>query len=107
VLWQLARLYQAQGQHEKAKLLDEERSALWPEPRAGDLVELASSLAARANLIGYGKAPVSSAGETSRLLDRQQAADSLRLALAHGFRDLGKIKANPDLAPLLDPDHPK
>jgi len=107
VLWQLARLYRAQGEDGKAQLLERERSALWPDPYTGGLVDLASSLAARSNLIGYGKTPVPTEGETSRRLDRQQAADCLRLALAHGFRDLGKIKANPDLAALLGRNLPK
>lgn len=102
VLWQLARLYRAEGQHEKAKALDEERSALWPSPRAAVLVELASGLAARANLVGYGKARISAAGENSRALDRRQAEDCLRLALARGFSDQDKIRTNPDLAPLLE-----
>ena len=53
-------------------------------------------------MIGYGKTPISPAGEKVRALDRDQAADSIRLALPLGFKDLAQLDANPDIAPLLE-----
>ena len=65
---------------------------------------LASALAARANLIGFGKTPVSEPGKRVRELDRDQAADSLRMAIARGFKDIERIQRNPDFEEIVKRD---
>jgi hypothetical protein len=56
----------------------------------------------RADVIGYGVTPVPPAGQNVRQLDRDQAAAYLDLALHRGFKDIARLQANLDLAPLLD-----
>jgi tetratricopeptide (TPR) repeat protein len=102
VLWNLARLLQATGKNEDASHREDEQKALWNERLAADLFELAKMQAVRADLIGYGKSPISPAGERVRTLDRNQAAASLRRALELGFKDVARLSSHPDIAPLLE-----
>jgi serine/threonine-protein kinase len=101
-LWDLAQLLRVLGKTEEATQLEEERTALWRALPAADLVNLAINQAIAANVIGYGKTTLSAAGEEARRHDRQRAASSLGLALKLGYKDRAKLRANPDLGPLLD-----
>ena len=76
-----------------ASPLDEERIKLWKERPVVELFDLAKLQAARAEQIGYGKTPLSKAGEKVRMLDRDQAAESIKLALTLGFKDLAKLRS--------------
>ena len=101
-LWNFARLLRESGQEKDASRLDAERIALWKKRPVTELVDLASSQATRADLIGYGATPVLPAGQKVRELDRGQAAANLCLALSGGFKEFDKLRANLDLVPLLD-----
>lgn len=101
VLWDLAGLRRGKDDS-AARSLDEERRALWKERPPDDLVNLAAQQAARADLIGYGKTPLSPEGEKIRRFDRDQASANLQFAIERGYKDIGRLKSNPDLAPLLD-----
>jgi serine/threonine-protein kinase len=111
-LWDLARLLRSRGRGGDVDRLDGERIALWDRRHANALAIIAAKLASRANLIGYGKTPLSEAGETVRRLEREHAASDLRLAISLGFRDFDKLKPSErdDLKPLLQyremPDNP-
>ena len=71
--------------------------------RLEELVALALKHASRANLIGYGKVPVSAQAKAVRELDLDLAASELRLAIARGFKDLRKLDS--DALPTQD-SHP-
>jgi serine/threonine-protein kinase len=101
VLWNLARLSRSMGDDTEAGRLIQERIELWKARPVAELLELAKLQAARAEEIGTGKAPLLNAGEQVRALDRDQAADTIKLAVKLGFKDLGKLGKNPDLAPLI------
>ena len=101
-LWDLARLFRKRGGETEASRIDQERISLWKNRPAEELVKLATQQAGRANLIGYGKTPLPASGEGARKLDREQAAASLELALTKDFTDFSRLRANPDLSPLLD-----
>jgi len=101
-LWNRARLLRECGLQKEASQLDDELITLWKEPPVSELVDLAARLAVRADVIGYGATPLPRAGQKVRELDRDQAAATLRLALGRGFKDFGRLKADLDLAPLLD-----
>ncbi len=64
-LWNFARLLRESGQEKDANRLDAERIALWKKRPVTELVDLASSQATRADLIGYGATPVLPAGRES------------------------------------------
>jgi serine/threonine-protein kinase len=100
-LWELSRLLRAARQAPEADRIDERRWTLW-KGRPGELADLALKQASRAALIGYGRTPVGAAGQAVRELDLAQAAESLRLAIASGFKDLALLRANPDSAMLLE-----
>ncbi len=101
-LWDLARLFRKRGGETEASRIDQERISLWKNRPAEELVTLATQQAGRANLIGYGKTPLPASGEGARELDRERAAASLELALTKDFTDFSRLRANPDLSPLLD-----
>ncbi len=82
--------------------MDQERRDLWKDRSADGLVKQANQQAVRADVIGYGKSKLPHAGEQARSLDRDHAAADLVLALELGLKDLSEVKADPDLAPLLD-----
>ena len=101
-LWNLARLLRGAGQDKEAGRVDDERKSLWKKRPAAELIELARMQAVRADVVGYGKTPISPAGERVRTLDRDQAAGSIKDALTLGFNDLAVLSTNPDIAPLLE-----
>jgi tetratricopeptide (TPR) repeat protein len=109
VLWNLARLLRGRGAEsgKEAIRLEQERIDLWKNRSAAELIDLAKLQAARAEEIGSGKTPPSKESQEVRKLDRNQAADSIIQALKLGFKDLVKLRANPDFAPLLDRDDVK
>ena len=100
--WNLARLLSERGQGNAASQHDEKRIALWKGRPVTEIVDLATKLAVRADVIGYGETSVPAAGQNVRKLDRDQAAANLQLAIKGGFKDLARLKANRDLLPLLD-----
>ena len=52
-------------------------------------------------MIGYGKTTISDRARAVRDLDREQAAEYVRLAISRGFNDLRKLRSHPDSAYLL------
>ena len=104
-LLDLGRLYRQDGRAAEASRSEQERIDLWKNQPADEIVKLALQQAIRANVIGYGKTALSPPGEQARNLDRDHAAADLVLAFDHGFKDLTRLKADPDLAPLLDRQH--
>jgi serine/threonine-protein kinase len=102
VLWNLARLFRTKGDDKEADHLLQEQFELWKPRPVAELFDLAKLQAARAEEIGAGKTPRSAAGEQVRKLDRDQAAHTIKLAIRLGLKDLQRIRANPDLAPLLE-----
>ncbi len=118
-LWELARLLRLSGSPAEADRLDAERLALWTEHSPDELVNLALQQTNRAALIGYGKTPIDEPACAVRKLDLDQAAANLQMAVALGFHDLRRLRANPDwwllesrddIRPLMDglefPDQP-
>ncbi len=103
-LWDLARVLRAQGRAAEAAAADDERAALWRRSPSAELVDLAFRQLERALVIGYGKTPVADRAAAVRDLDLAQAADNLRLAIAGGFNDLGKLRSHPDSKVLLSRD---
>jgi serine/threonine-protein kinase len=101
-LWEQARLLRARRRKAEANATDEQRATLWVDRPTDGLVDLATSHAARANLVGYGKTPVPQAGQRARELDRDQASADLQLAIAKGFTHIHSLRDNLDLGPLLD-----
>ncbi|MGO9922239.1 MAG: protein kinase domain-containing protein [Isosphaeraceae bacterium] len=103
-LWDLARVLRARNQFSEAEKADGERVALWKDCEPGDLVDLAFDQLERALVIGFGKTPVSGRAKAVRALELDEAAASVRLAIARGFNDLGKLRSHPDAAFLLARD---
>jgi len=101
-LWDLARVRRLRGQIDASALAAAERLSLWDRANRDGLVVLASQSASRAGLVGYGKAPLPPAGETVRELDVSAAAADLRLAWELGFRDAPRVRADRNLADVLD-----
>ena len=101
-LWDYAKIVRIGGKKEEADRMDHERESLWDREPADKLVAFAATLANRANLIGYGKKPISAAGEMARKFDRDQAAATLHLALSFGYNDVSKITANSDLDAIVE-----
>src|SRR5262249_36533192 len=87
-LWDLSRLHGACGQAPEATRLVEQIHDLWKDRDPAELADLAASLAARANVIGYGETKISEDGERVRRFDREEAAATLRRALTQGYKDL-------------------
>jgi serine/threonine-protein kinase len=100
-LWDLGRLLRAAGDGEEAARLDAERRDLWKD-RPGDLAGLALQQTRRAAMIGYGRTPIGGPALSVRDRDLDQAADHLRMAVALGFRDLARLRADPDSWLLLN-----
>jgi hypothetical protein len=99
-LWDLARTLRALNLLAEAARVDAERIELWTASPPDALVALALKETSRAVLIGYGRTDVSDRAKSVRKLDLDEAASNLQLAIARGFKDLGRLKAHPD-APLL------
>jgi serine/threonine protein kinase/tetratricopeptide (TPR) repeat protein len=95
-LWELGRLLRTSGNAGEADLLDAERRLLLKAVAPRELAGLALRLTTRAAMIGYGKTPIGRAALLVRELDLDQAAEELRMAVSLGFRDLGKLRAEPD-----------
>ena len=74
---------------------------LWRDRPPAELASLALKQTTEAALIGYGNTPVSPVALSVRQLDLDQAAANLQLAVARGFRDLGKLQSYPDSRFLL------
>jgi tetratricopeptide (TPR) repeat protein len=100
-LWDIARLLRALKLTAEADQTEAERFDLWKTRPPEELVALALKHTDRANLIGYGKAPLSAQAKAVRELDLDQAADELRLAIARGFKDLRMLKSHLDSDVLL------
>jgi tetratricopeptide (TPR) repeat protein len=100
-LWDFARVLRALELTADADLVEAERSDLWKVRPPEELVALALKHASRANLIGYGKTPVSPQAKAVRELDLDQAADEVKLAIERGFKDLGMLKSHQDSGTLL------
>ncbi len=101
-LWNLGRVLRDLKQPAEADRIDEERIGLWAGRPVDELVAARSGPCnSRANLIGYGKAPLSAQGTAVRELDLNLAANELRLAIARGFNDLDKLRSDPDAGALL------
>jgi hypothetical protein len=84
---------------------------LWKKRPPEELLGLAIEHLTDATMIGYGETPLSDAAAAVREFDLNQAAADAKLAIAHGRKDLGKLKSHPDsdallkreeLKPLLD-----
>ncbi len=100
-LWDLARVFRALKLPAEAERAEAERIELWKARPPEELVALALKQTTRANLIGYGKTPVSAQAEAVRERDLKQAASEVILAIARGFKDLGTLKSHPDSDALL------
>ncbi|OJW25861.1 MAG: hypothetical protein BGO49_22460 [Planctomycetales bacterium 71-10] len=100
VLWLRAAAARRAGR--AADAVEAERADLWTPADADALVAKASTIARRACLVGHGRPPLPAVGRAARDLDAAQAADDLRLALALGFADLARIRADGDLMKALD-----
>jgi serine/threonine-protein kinase len=98
---ELARIRRDQGSSAEADRLEADRRSLWTGRPLDPLIALAAQQSVRAQLIGYGRTPLPAAGEAARRRALDRAVASLRLALESGFKDLARIKADPDLSPLL------
>jgi serine/threonine protein kinase/tetratricopeptide (TPR) repeat protein len=103
-LWERARLFRTLGKSTDADKLDEEREAVWKGRAPGELVALVGEELNRVTLIGYGKTTVGALGGSVRQLDLDQAAANLRLAIALGYSDLGRLRSDPRYAILLARD---
>jgi tetratricopeptide (TPR) repeat protein len=71
-----------------------------PRPDAGDLYELAVARAVCSLLAAQGKTELSAADRTEQQKDNDLALEALRRAVAAGFRDLERFKADTELADL-------
>ncbi len=100
-LWDLARVLRTLKLPAEAERPEAERIELWKARPPEELVALALKRTSRANLIGYGKTPVSAQAEAVRELDLEQAASEVRLAISGGFNDLRILKSHPDSDALL------
>ena len=106
-LWSLARVLRTLKLPAEAEAASNEREALSKEHPPSELVALAFTQLDRALLIGYGKTAVSDRARAVREQDLDQAAANLRLAVSRGFRDLHKLRSNPDSPVLLSRDDVK
>jgi serine/threonine-protein kinase len=100
----LARVRRLRGRADASARAAAERLSLWDRASRDGLFALASQSAARAGLIGYGRAPLPPAGEAVRDLYIRAAAADLRLARDLGFRDAARVRADRGLADILDRD---
>jgi eukaryotic-like serine/threonine-protein kinase len=100
-LWDLTRVLRALELTADADRVEAERTDLWKVRPPEELVGLAFKHASRANLIGYGKTPVSAQAKAVRELDLDQAADEVRMAITRGFKDLRMLKSHPDAGAVL------
>ncbi|APW62516.1 serine/threonine-protein kinase [Paludisphaera borealis] len=101
-LQDLARVRRLQGRPDASARAAAERLTLWNRANRDELATLASQAAARACLVGYGRAPLPPRGDAVRELFIQAAVDDFRLAWALGFRDGPRIRADHDLNAILD-----
>lgn len=101
-LWLRAAVARRSGRVAEAAAVEARRVALWDRADAPTLVARASMLAHRACLVGHGGSPLPAIGLAARALDAAQAADDLRLALAFGFGDRARLRADRDLLRALD-----
>ncbi len=106
-LWELARILRVLRNEPEAEKVDAARVALWQDQSPEELATLALKHTSLAALIGYGKTPVPPAALSVRMLDLDQAAADLRLAVARGFRDLRMLRSHPDSPILLARDDVK
>jgi tetratricopeptide (TPR) repeat protein len=100
-LWDLARVLRALTLPAEAERIDAERIELWKAQPPEELVDLALKHLTQANLIGYGKTPVSAPAKAVRELDSNHAASDLILAVSRGLKDLDKLSSSPESALLL------
>jgi serine/threonine-protein kinase len=101
-LWNLARLLRSRGDEQGARQMDRERSNLWKDRPAAELVDLAKLQAARAEEIGPNGMQPSKLSKRVRKLDLDQAAESIKLAIKLGVGDITKLKNNPGIAPIIE-----
>ncbi|MBI1913775.1 MAG: protein kinase [Planctomycetes bacterium] len=103
---QFARLGAAQRQlGQPAEALHSYREAralleTLPQPAPGDLYELGCSRAACGLLVGHGKTELTQKEQAQRQKDAELALDALRKAVASGFRDLARLRNDPELEAL-------
>jgi tetratricopeptide (TPR) repeat protein/tRNA A-37 threonylcarbamoyl transferase component Bud32 len=76
-----------------------ERRQLWPDG-GQELYRTAADLARVAAAVGKGRAELTAAEEEQRRRCADLALDTLRQAVAHGFRDVDRLRGDPSLAGL-------
>jgi tetratricopeptide (TPR) repeat protein len=103
-LWDLARVLRALKLPTEASRADAERINVCNACPPDELVTLALKETSRAVLIGFGRTDVSEQAKAVRKLDLDQAAGHLQLGIARGFKDLSRLKADPDAQFLLSRD---
>jgi tetratricopeptide (TPR) repeat protein len=80
-----------------------ERRKLWPnEPQ--ELYRIAREQADTAARVGGGEPELGAADQAERATYHDQAIETLRLAVAAGFADADRLRADPDFAPLRPRD---
>ena len=100
-LWDLARVLRDLKQPQEAELALAERIELWKKRPPEVLLDLAIKHLTKATMIGYGKTPVSGPTAAVRELDLKQADADVKLAVALGLKDLGKLRSLPESSFLL------
>src|SRR5262249_52872063 len=87
------------GRPAEAAAASRERGQLWPENPA-ELYQVACELAQCVPLVARGRDALSPEEQAERQKYADLALETLRQAVAHGFRDLDRLQKEPDLAPL-------